>query len=336
MRDYFFNWFFPLVRKNYKKGDILIHCGDFYDSRQSINLKVLNLGVEVAEEMANIFKDGVYFIVGNHDIFGKTSNSINSLKSIKWIPGITILEEPHTLEISDKKFFMMPWRKDHKEESETLNNTSPHDYMCCHADIRGLKFNRYVKVETGVEIQNFNKFNKVYSGHIHYAQESGNIRMLGSPYELTRSDMGNPKGIVLLNVEDGKETFFVNDFSPKFKKYFFDQILEKTIEELEEEFKNNFIDIMIDPIMSLKAPLSILTDSIQTQRSINFHPYDPNQANNLTQQMMDTEGRVFNVMDFINEYVKSMEMDDSTKSKIIKSLQGLYNLVTDQEKISPR
>ena len=93
---------------------------------------------------------------------------------------------------------------------------------------------------------------------------------------------------------------------------------------------------MIDPIMSLKAPLSILTDSIQTQRSINFHPYDPNQANNLTQQMMDTEGRVFNVMDFINEYVKSMEMDDSTKSKIIKSLQGLYNLVTDQEKISPR
>jgi len=331
IKDYFFEWFFPLVRKNYKPGDVLIHCGDFYDSRQSINLKVLNLGVEVVEEMANIFKDGVYFIVGNHDIFGKNTNSVNSLKSIKWIPGITILEEPHTLVLGDKKFFMMPWRKDHKEEGETLDNADPHDFLCCHADIRGLSFNRYVKVETGMEINKFSKFARVYSGHIHYAQELGNIKMLGSPYELTRSDMGNPKGITMLNLEDSKETFFLNDFSPRFKKYFFDQILEKTLQELDLEFRNNFIDIMIDPIMSLKAPLSILTDSIQSQRSINFHPYDPNQANNLTQQILDTEGRIFNVMDFINEYVKNMETDESTKTRIISSLQKLYTLVSEQD-----
>jgi DNA repair exonuclease SbcCD nuclease subunit len=331
IKDYFFEWFFPLVRKNYKPGDVLIHCGDFYDSRQSINLKVLNLGVEVVEEMANIFKDGVYFIVGNHDIFGKNTNSVNSLKSIKWIPGITILEEPHTLVLGDKKFFMMPWRKDHKEEGETLDNANPHDFLCCHADIRGLSFNRYVKVETGMEINKFSKFTRVYSGHIHYAQELGNIKMLGSPYELTRSDMGNPKGITMLNLEDSKETFFLNDFSPRFKKYLFDQILEKTLQELDVEFKNNFIDIMIDPIMSLKAPLSILTDSIQSQRSINFHPYDPNQANNLTQQILDTEGRIFNVMDFINEYVKNMETDESTKTRIISSLQKLYTLISEQD-----
>ena len=331
MRDYFFDWFFPLVKKNYRPGDILIHCGDFYDSRQSINLKVLNLGVDVAEEMSNIFKDGVYFIVGNHDIFGKTSNTINSLKSIKWIPGITILEDPHTLALGDKKFFMMPWRKDHKEESETLESADPHDYLCCHADIRGLSFNRYVKVDTGVEMVKFSKFSRVYSGHIHYAQECENIKMLGSPYELTRSDMGNPKGVTMLDLESGKEEFFPNNFSPKFKRYYFDQILEKTIEELEEEFENNFIDIMIDPIMSLKAPLSILTDSIQSQRSINFHPYDPNQANNLTQQILDTEGRIFNVMDFINEYVKNMETDESTKTRIISSLQKLYTLISEQD-----
>jgi hypothetical protein len=160
--------------------------------------------------------------------------------------------------------------------------------------------------------------------------------MLGSPYELTRSDMGNPKGILLLDLEKNEEKFFVNDFSPRFKKYFFDQILEKTIEELELEFRNNFIDIMIDPIMSLKAPLSILTDSIQSQRSINFHPYDPNQANNLTQQILDTEGRIFNVMDFINEYVKGMDTDDSTKSRIISSLHKLHNLVAEQDQNSIR
>ena len=143
--------------------------------------------------------------------------------------------------------------------------------------------------------------------------------------------MGNPKGILLLDLEKNEEKFFSNDFSPRFKKYIFDQILEKTIDELELEFKNNFIDIMIDPIMSLKAPLSILTDSIQSQRSVNFHPYDPNQANNLTQQILDTEGRIFNVMDFIDEYVKGMETDDLTKARILSSLQKLHNLVAEQD-----
>ena len=116
IRSYFFDRFFPLVKQHWKPGDILLHLGDYYDSRQSVNLKVLNLGVEVAEEFSSLFPDGIYFIIGNHDIWGVSNNGVNSLKSIKWIPGITVFEEPETLVLADKKFFMMPWRKNHDEE----------------------------------------------------------------------------------------------------------------------------------------------------------------------------------------------------------------------------
>lgn len=330
IREYFFDWFFPMVRKNYQPGDVLFHLGDFFDSRQSLNLKVLNLGIEIAEELSDIFKDGVYIIVGNHDIWGKTSNDVNSLKSIKWIPGINILEEPETMQILDKKFLLMPWRKDHEAESQFLEQSDPHDVLCCHADIRGLKFNRYTSVETGSSMNEFEKFKRVYSGHIHYAQKAGNIRMLGSPYELTRSDMDNPKGITLLNVADLKETYFLNDFSPKFKRLYFNDILDSTPEDLEEVFRNNFIDIMIDPVMSMKAPLSILTDVLQTQRSLKFHPYDPNQANSLSQQMIDIEGRQFNVLDFIREYVDNLDEDQDTKDRMYLSLNKLHTIVTTQ------
>ena len=107
IREYFFDWFFPLVRENYRPGDVLFHLGDFFDSRQSINLKVLNLGIEVTEELSAIFKDGVYIIIGNHDIWGKTNNEVNSLKSIKWIPGINIIEEPESIAILDKKILLL-------------------------------------------------------------------------------------------------------------------------------------------------------------------------------------------------------------------------------------
>ena len=330
IRDYFFNWFFPLVRKNYQPGDVLFHLGDFFDSRQSLNLKVLNLGIEIAEEMSSIFKDGIYIIVGNHDIWGKTSNDVNSLKSIKWIPGINILEEPETIQIAGKNILLMPWRKDHEEESSFLEGAEPHDVLCCHADIRGLKFNRFTSVETGASMKEFEKFKKVYSGHIHYAQKAGNINMLGSPYEITRSDMDNKKGITLLDVSKMKETYFENDYSPKFKRFYFTDILDKTPDELEPLFRNNFVDIMIDPVMSLKAPLSILTDLLQTQKSLKFHPYDPNQANSLSQQIIDVEGRQFNVLDFIKEYVDNLDEDQEIKNKMYNSLSKLHTIVTTQ------
>jgi len=330
MREYFNDWFFPLVKKHYRPGDVLIHLGDFFDSRQSINLKVLNLGVSVAEEFSNIFESGVYFIVGNHDIWGKTTNEVNSLKSIKWIPGISILENPVSLTLNDKRFFMMPWRKDHEEEETTLEKALPHDVLCCHTDIRGLKFNRYVNIESGANQDKFNKFGRVYSGHIHYAQKVGNINMLGSPYELTRSDMDNTKSITLLDLETMKEEIYVNDFSPRFRKLYFSDILNMCQEELEPLFRNNFIDVMIDPVMSLKAPLNILTDTINTQRSLKFHPYDPNQTS-LSQQMIESEGKQFNVVDFIKDYVDAMDCEEETKAKIVKSLTSLHKIVVSQE-----
>ena len=106
MRKYFYEWFIPLVRKNYKPGDILLHLGDVYDSRQSINLKVLNLCVDIFGELSKIFNDGIFIIVGNHDIFNKDSNVINSLVSLKWIPNINIIEEPISIKFGKRSFLL--------------------------------------------------------------------------------------------------------------------------------------------------------------------------------------------------------------------------------------
>lgn len=329
--SYFHNFFFPLVKENYRPGDVLIHLGDWYDSRQSVNLRVLNLGVQIAEEMSKMFPDGIWILIGNHDIFGKNSNDVNSLKSIKWIPSVTVCEEPVSLELGDKSFFMMPWRKDSQTEEECLDEAPYHDYLCCHSDIRGLKFNRFVNIDHGSDSNKFRKFGKVYSGHIHYAQESGNIKMLGSPYELTRSDMDNPKGITLLDLETGEEKFFKNDFSPKFKRFQFEDLLEKNTDEVNSEFENNFVDIMIDPRMALKAPLNILTDSIKNPRKISFHPYDPNQATSLEERMRSTDDKQFDVIDFIEEYVDQMDHDKETKTKIISTINKLHSIIISQD-----
>ena len=45
MRDWFYSDFLPRVEKEYRPGDILIHCGDVFDNRQSVNLLVLHEGM---------------------------------------------------------------------------------------------------------------------------------------------------------------------------------------------------------------------------------------------------------------------------------------------------
>lgn len=330
INDYFFKWFIPLVKEHYKPGDILLHLGDWYDSRQSVNLKVLNLGVEVAEELSKVFTDGIHILIGNHDIWGKNSNDVNSLKSIKWIPGITIHEEPCSVLLGDRRFFLMPWRKDHEAEVECLNAAQKHDYLCCHTDIRGLSFNKFVKIEDGVNIKDLQKFDRVYSGHIHYSQAVGNVKMLGSPYELTRSDMNNKKGITLLDLKTGKEAFFENTFSPRFQRLTFDDVLEMSIDEATTRFSNNFVDVMIDPRMALKAPLNIFTDSVTSPRKITFHPHDPNQAGLLSEHLQSVDTGNFSVLDFVEAFVDGLEYDDDTKERLVKSIKKLHSIATSE------
>jgi DNA repair exonuclease SbcCD nuclease subunit len=326
--DYFKNWFIPLCKKIYRPGDCLVHLGDVYDSRQSLNLKVLNLGIEIFEELSKIFKDGIYIICGNHDIFGKSSNEVNSLKSLKWIPRVNIFEEPETVKFGDKKIFLMPWRKDHDAEREVLKNANPHDYMFCHTDLKGLMFNKFVRIEEGLEYDDISKFERVYSGHIHYSQNFGKMRMLGSPYQLTRSDTDNPKGITVLDLETGYEEYYENKYSPRFVRLTFDKVLNSTPSELGPIFRNNFIDILVDPEIAVKAPLGLLSDYIEPPLKISFTPINTPDQTVVDEGFHDLEGKSFSILDLTKLYLEKCNYDEGKSTKIYKAIEKLLHKVS--------
>ena len=60
IKAWFYEDFIPTVKANWKPGDILIHCGDFFDNRQSINLLVLSESIALFEELSKLFPDGIY------------------------------------------------------------------------------------------------------------------------------------------------------------------------------------------------------------------------------------------------------------------------------------
>tara|TARA_B100001175_G_C19511242_1_gene644042 strand:- start:2614 stop:3702 length:1089 start_codon:yes stop_codon:yes gene_type:complete len=327
IEDYFFNFFIPLVKKEYKKGDVLYHLGDVFDNRQSVNLAAQDLAIRVFEELGKVFPD-IHIIVGNHDIMRKNSNEISSVDCLKYIPNVTVLKEPKILEYEDATCLLMPWRRNSDHEKETLDSIKQNiDYMFCHTETQGVQISPSTKHlhDGGNTVSTFKRFKRVYSGHIHYRQEKGNFILVGNPYQMTRSDRGNQKGIYLLDLKSGEHTFYENNVSPQFIRYYINNILEMRMEDIEKEIRDNFVDVFIPSNVLGKYNINKFMDYLDgVARKLEPRIYDEENPYDIEDgELSDFNGEL-NLMNIAAEYINSLEYDDDLKERLKVSVQELY------------
>jgi DNA repair exonuclease SbcCD nuclease subunit len=336
-KDFYENLFIPTLQKNVREGDILVQVGDAFDNRQSINLKVLNYAVDLFERLGEILPTHV--ICGNHDIWAKKSNDVTSIDSLKWIPNVAIYKDPELFNWGGKKVLLMPWRRDAAHEAETLAEYPTANIVFCHSEVKGIKLNSKVTNDHGSDSQSFDRYDAVYSGHIHYRQKKGKLRMVGTPYQLTRSDANNAKGFDLVNLEDMSETFFENNISPKFIKTYLTGLYNVPLGEFKEEIRNNFVDLYVPSNIAASNALSKLINKIQEiGRKIEPNIYE--QDTFIDKDMYDMDEiedlyKNYNILHLCNMYIDGLGHDDETKAQIkdkIKKLHDLcaYNYDSDQ------
>ena len=315
--DYFYNFFIPMLKDKKKDGDCLFVLGDVFESRQSLNILILNKALEIFRKLSEIMP--IVIIVGNHDIYRKQTNEIHSTIIFNNIKNIEVLTEPAVYQTKFKSVFMMPWVEDKTKEVEIIRN-NPADYMFCHTDFLNMKYNRKVAIEEGLNPDIVEHYKKVYSGHIHYSQHTKNIRMIGCPLQLTRGDIYNQKYVYLLDFENDKEVRFVNDYSPRFLKFKIDDILDATLDEMQEHIKNNFVDIIVDSKWSSKFPFAQFSDALDGHKKINYV------LTSLTKDYEDEDydGEEIELEDLIAIHINELPYTDKTKEKLLDVSLKLY------------
>jgi len=323
-QNYFDNFFIPLLKKHYKPGDILIHLGDVFDSRQSINLRVLDSAMKTFEKISNILP--VYMICGNHDIYQQKSNEINSLKVFKWLKNVNTFTKPAILKSSanNKELLLMPWQN-LREQEKNIITTNKTDFLFCHTDIQNLKFNRKVNINEGNKTELFNDFTGVYTGHIHYSQHYANIRAVGSPYQITRSDIGNPKGIWLLDLKSDTEEFFENNISPKFLKIKLTDVLNYNLEEIDKIFTNNFIDILISTNDVVTFPFTKFLNLIHNVKYRNINPVVIDNEYQSQEGENKSEIEELDLLELSKNYIDNLQYKKEIKNKMKNYIDVLYN-----------
>lgn len=301
MVDYFDNFFIPLLKERVEEGDVLIHLGDLYDNRTQIPIDVLNTVERIMTEISEILP--IHLIVGNHDIFNKSTNDVNSPKALRWVPNIHVYEETTLLEMGGKELLMMPWVEKRLDQSNLLKRYSGADYLFCHSDLSGCRMHLSSvawKNKNKIDIDDFASYGHCYSGHIHIRQDNKNFTFIGAPYQMDRNDVGDQKGVYILDIETGTEEFVPNTHSPEFKKLSI--LTEEDIYKLETvNTSKNYIDLSISN--------SLLINNRKVRRNIEIILEKGNFA------------KVEYINDIVKEETKEEDLEEEFEEIDLKNLQ---------------
>ena len=101
--------FFPyLLENNITK---ILHLGDYYDNRKFINFKALEHNRKIFLEKLREYKIHMDIIPGNHDVFYKNTNELNSLKELlgHYMEEVRIIEKPMVVQYDNTDIaFIIP------------------------------------------------------------------------------------------------------------------------------------------------------------------------------------------------------------------------------------
>ena len=337
INDYFQNWFIPYVKDELKKTpDAVICClGDVYHDRKSIDIDVNNLCIDIFEQLAQIIP--VYIINGNHDLSKKTNKGNSSLRSLGNIDNVTVIKEPTMLQFVEgrkniAKVAAIPYLGDCNDENKELMKFDKRaDYAFMHTDISKMKFDNGMTIVGAVDAEKF--AGKVISGHIHKRQETDKVVYVGSPYQMSRGDIDNQKGIYKLVLSTGEMIFTPNNYSPIFQKIDITKFLNFTDKERMDALKNNYTDIVIDEVNIDKYKMGDVYEILNSCQAKRAQIQVIKSKTNIQVDENSEEHTELSMEELINSVIDQLvDVDDEFKGKLkVMSAEYLKNAQSELE-----
>ena len=219
----------PYLNENKEDISRLVFLGDIFDRRKSVNISTLRLVKWFFSQLVDFEID---IIVGNHDVFYRNTNEVNSPSLIlEDYKNITVYDD---LPVQDGPFLFVPWiSPESSEEALKIISESNAKILFGHLEINNAILVGTQKCDFGLNSDLFSKFKYVFSGHFHKRQMFANIIYTGCLWELTRDDAYQTKGFFVLTMENNDvsdiEFVKITDKHKIFKTIQYDEnILQKT------------------------------------------------------------------------------------------------------------
>ena len=320
--------FFPYVDKENIK--VIFDGGDCFDRRKYVNFKTLSRFKKMWFDQIENRNLKLYSIAGNHNVYHKNTNDINSLSLLlKEYSTVTYFEtEPQELDIYGTKFLFVPWiTATNQEICLEKIRTSNASILLGHLEVQGFEMYKGSISEHGFNMSEFNRFEYVLSGHFHYKSNYGNIHYLGAPYQMTWSDYGCPKGFHVFDTETRELTFIKNPYEIFHKvKYSDKNWTMETISEMDFALLENCY-VKVEVLEKTNPYLfDMFIDKIQKSSCVEVKIIE----NVVDSSMISSEdiNEIEDTITILEKYVNSMDMDYD-KKRVEDFVRKLYMEATE-------
>ena len=325
LHDYFEKFyndiFFPSLEEH--GIETVIHMGDIFDSRKSIDLQSLEWSKRVVFEPLKKYK--VHAIVGNHDCYYKNTNFVNSPELLlKNYSNIKLYSKATEIKVGKRKILMLPWinSENYDDSLKILKKTTSKVVMGL-LEVNGFRATRGHMMETGMDVSVFDRFERVFSGHFHTRSNDGKVYYLGNPYEMFWNDVNDPRGFTIFDTETLTHTPINNPYKLFYNVYYEDtphQTFDAT------EYCNKIVKVIVrkktKPKMFEKFLDKLYSVGVQELKII--ENFDIQESEDFD---VDEEE---NTISILNRYIDESEFD--LDKNIIKGIfQDLYRQACEVE-----
>ena len=237
--------FFPYLEQN--GINKILHLGDYYENRTSINFKALNHNRRIFLDQLRDRGIHMDIIPGNHDVYYKNTNQLNSLKELlgHYMNEVRIIEKPEVVDYDGMKVALIPWiNAENEEKTQFFLNICKADIVGAHLELDGFEMQKGIPCSGGMSSDVFRRFDLVMSGHFHTKSSQSNIHYLGSQMEFFWSDANDRKYFHVLDSETRELTPVENPIT-LFEKILYDDTKQQQALRNVAGLDNKFVKVIV-------------------------------------------------------------------------------------------
>lgn len=304
------HWIFETAYAS--QPDAILFMGDQYDTMGIVRVEVIRFWTEAYSRLAQL---GIptLSLIGNHDLNSEaTASSMVAHRELTRVIG-----NPWLYPI-DKVGFVGFIRDNSEFEKAVIDLKSRGaSVIFCHAEFNGAQFESGAYAPHGIDSSKFSDV-KFISGHFHKAQKFANVWYTGTPRHLTRSDIGEVKGINLIDTDDLSKTVFIptpEDVCQPFR--FFEITNEDQIPNIPEtlDFGRVYVDVKgsEDLIKKVKKKLPVGARLRTFEESDSVRQLE----------IRESEGIPTAFLKYSSKFFESNAIDDSDQKEIMKVVYSM-------------
>ena len=313
-KDFYHGTFFPELDR--RGIDTVVHLGDCFDVRKGIDYWSLDWAKTNFFDPLRERGIHLHLIVGNHDIFYKQSLSLNSARlNLAEYDNITVYDKPSTATVGETPVFFVPWlcEENAQEFVDEIDRTSA-ALAWGHLELAGFYANKDYQCQHGTDASIFSRFDRVFSGHFHKKNSSGNVTYLGNPYQLYWNDEGDARGFHIFDM-DTYELEFIENPHRMFHKIYYDEDKPENVKPLRA--KGAYVKLIVE-----KSTPRNLSKVVDTLYDVGVHDLKVIENTEVSLDD-DVEIESEDTITTLTNYVNALE-DKINKQNIISIMRSLY------------